>query len=198
MCDSLGKCLRLWQVQSLLNCAVHFSCHDFSRGKVINHVYVSFILICTGSKWEYPPSWPTRTTRQRYTAYFLHIFVRNYKIAPLKLQTALDRIFQAIVWWHVMINKLSQTYQNKAKNLCSLLFVFDLHRISYPSNPYGSRIIALYESFMNFVINGWRKQEAQLSPRDRAMRRVSLNLPIATQVQKLLVRQVLNKSKLWS
>jgi len=46
--------------------------------------------------------------------------VRNYKIAPLKLQTAFDRIFQAIVWWHVMINKLSQTYQNKAKNLCTI------------------------------------------------------------------------------
>ena len=38
------------------------------------------------------------------------------------------------------------------------------------------------------------KQEAQLSPRDRAMRRVSWNLPSChATVQKLLVRQVLNQ-----
>ena len=42
-------------------------------------------------------------------------------------------------------------------------------------------------------------QEVQLSPRDRAMRRVSWNLAYChATVQKLLVRQVLNKSKLWS
>ena len=41
--------------------------------------------------------------------------------------------------------------------------------------------------------------EAQLSPRDRAMGRVSWNLASChATVQKLLVRQVLNKSKLWS
>jgi len=44
-----------------------------------------------------------------------------------------------------------------------------------------------------------RKQDAQLSPRDRAMRRVIWNLASChATVQKLLVRQVLNKSKLWS
>ena len=43
------------------------------------------------------------------------------------------------------------------------------------------------------------RQEAQLSPRDRAMSRVSWNLANChATVQKLLVRQVLNKSKLWS
>jgi len=44
------------------------------------------------------------------------------------------------------------------------------------------------------------KQEAQLSPRDRAMRRVSWNLASChATVQKLLVRQCTeNKSKLWS
>jgi len=42
-------------------------------------------------------------------------------------------------------------------------------------------------------------QEAQLSPRDHAMRRVSWNLASChATVQKLLVRQVLNKPKLWS
>jgi len=42
-------------------------------------------------------------------------------------------------------------------------------------------------------------QEVQLSPRDRTMRRVSWNLANChTSVQKLLVRQILNKSKLWS
>jgi len=43
------------------------------------------------------------------------------------------------------------------------------------------------------------RQEAQLSPRDRAIRHVSWNLANChATVQKLLVRQVLNKSKLWS
>ena len=43
------------------------------------------------------------------------------------------------------------------------------------------------------------QQEVQLSPRDRAMRRVSWNLANChATVQKLLVRQVLNKWKLWS
>ena len=42
-------------------------------------------------------------------------------------------------------------------------------------------------------------QEAPLSPRDRTMRRVSWNLANChATVQKLLVRQVVNKSKLWS
>jgi len=44
-----------------------------------------------------------------------------------------------------------------------------------------------------------RRQEAQISPRDRAMRCFSWNLANChATVQKLLVRQVLNKSKLWS
>jgi len=44
-----------------------------------------------------------------------------------------------------------------------------------------------------------KKQEAQLSPRDRAMRRVSWNLTNChATVQKLHVGQVFNKSKLWS
>ena len=42
-------------------------------------------------------------------------------------------------------------------------------------------------------------QEAQLSPRDRAMRRVSWNLANChATVQKLLIRQVLTKSMVWS
>jgi len=45
--------------------------------------------------------------------------------------------------------------------------------------------------------NSW--QEAPVSPRDRAMRHVSWNLANChATVQKLLVRQVLNKLKLWS
>jgi len=48
---------------------------------------------------------------------------------------------------------------------------------------------------------GWQfhLHEAQLSQRDSAMRRVSWNLANChATVQKLFVRQVLNKSKLWS
>ena len=42
-------------------------------------------------------------------------------------------------------------------------------------------------------------QEAQLSPRDRAMRRVNWNLASChATVQKLLIRQVLTKSMVWS
>ena len=43
-------------------------------------------------------------------------------------------------------------------------------------------------------------QEAQLSPRDRAMRRVNWNLASchATVLQKLLIRQALTKSMVWS
>ena len=44
-----------------------------------------------------------------------------------------------------------------------------------------------------------RKQEAQLSPRDRAMRLVSSNLAnYHATVQKLLIRQVLTKPMVWS
>jgi len=51
--------------------------------------------------------------------------------------------------------------------------------------------------FTSGKLSGEIEQETQLLPRDRAMRRVSRNLAYyhAT-VQKLLVRQVLNKSKL--
>ena len=43
------------------------------------------------------------------------------------------------------------------------------------------------------------EQEAQLSPRDRAMRRVDWNLANChATVQKLLIRQVLTKSMVWS
>ena len=43
------------------------------------------------------------------------------------------------------------------------------------------------------------EQEAQLSPRDRAMRRVNWNLAnCQATVQKLLIRQVVTKSMVWS
>ena len=43
------------------------------------------------------------------------------------------------------------------------------------------------------------QQEAQLSPRDRAMRRINWNLANChATVQKLLIRQVLTKSMVWS
>ena len=47
--------------------------------------------------------------------------------------------------------------------------------------------------------NSYIIQEAQLSPRDRAMRRVNWNLANChATVQKLLLRQVLTKSMVWS
>ena len=51
---------------------------------------------------------------------------------------------------------------------------------------------------VGIILRRWW-QEAQLSPRDRAMHRVSWNLANChATVQKLLVRQVLDKSKVWS
>ena len=47
--------------------------------------------------------------------------------------------------------------------------------------------------------NNYLRQEAQLSPRYRAMRRVNWNLASChATVQKLLIRQVLTKSMVWS
>jgi len=49
--------------------------------------------------------------------------------------------------------------------------------------------------FWNFAPNSGLRQEAQLSPRNRAMRRVNWNLANChATVQKLLIRQVLTKS----
>jgi len=49
------------------------------------------------------------------------------------------------------------------------------------------------------TLNDHIRQEAQLSPRDRAMRRVNWNLANChATVQKLLIRQALTKSMVWS
>ena len=54
-------------------------------------------------------------------------------------------------------------------------------------------------NFLHSCSFGKPVQKAQLSPRDRAMRRVNRNLANChARVQKLRVRQDLNKSKLWS
>ena len=54
------------------------------------------------------------------------------------------------------------------------------------------------QSLPGFLLS-WLQQKAQLSPMDRAIRRISWNLANChATVQKLFVRQVLNKSKLWS
>ena len=59
-------------------------------------------------------------------------------------------------------------------------------------------LLSSYKTLKSADCN-FQEQKAQLSPRDRAMRRVSRNLAIChATFQKLLVRQVLNKSKLWS
>ena len=61
-----------------------------------------------------------------------------------------------------------------------------------------TRLTALFPGLPGWA--GTRKeQEAQLSPRDRAMRRVNWNLANChATVQKLLIRQVLTKSMVWS
>ena len=62
-----------------------------------------------------------------------------------------------------------------------------------------SRHFAFQKNFCEWIGRYLKEQEAQLSLRDRAMRRVSWNLANChATVQKLLVRQVLDKSKLWS
>ena len=76
---------------------------------------------------------------------------------------------------------------------------------THPTGKYATGF-----SFRTFSFNGplsmtpgWagtrKVQEAQLSPRDRAMRRVNWNLANChATVQKLLIRQVLTKSMVWS
>jgi len=64
---------------------------------------------------------------------------------------------------------------------------------------YCTRLTAFFPGEPGYPVQKKPVQEAQLSPSDRAMRRVSWNLANChATVQKLLVRQVLNKSKLWS
>ena len=56
----------------------------------------------------------------------------------------------------------------------------------------------LWQCWLGIRKSIWSVQEAQHSPSNRATRRVSWNLAnYHAKVQKLLVRQVLNKSKLW-
>jgi len=65
--------------------------------------------------------------------------------------------------------------------------------VTCDQKPTRVRLIYSTETTTNY------RQEAQLSPRDRAMRRVSWNLANChATVQKLLVRKVLNKSKFWN
>jgi len=54
--------------------------------------------------------------------------------------------------------------------------------------------LSISRLYVRLLVCALKRQEAQLSPRDRAMRRVSWNLANChATVQKLLVRQVLNQ-----
>ena len=66
-------------------------------------------------------------------------------------------------------------------------------------NTFGNCIWACLDlPFVN-ILHHEAEQEAQLSPRDHAMRRVNWNLANChATVQKLLIRQVLTKSMVWS
>ena len=75
---------------------------------------------------------------------------------------------------------------------------------TWPVHAVKQQTTAAIEPVLTFTLNScsslsFLEQEAQLSTRDRAMRHVNWNLANChVTVQKLVVRQVLNKSKLWS
>ena len=103
--------------------------------------------------------------------------------------------------------KLYQTFlfDNFQRTLYVIFLLFS------PNNSAGHFIWHFYSHYSNLfvkrlrrclfhttIFHPLRKQEAQLSPRDRAMRRVNWNLANChATVQKLLIRQVLTKSMVW-
>ena len=83
----------------------------------------------------------------------------------------------------------------------------ELSTTRYPEMFYHVRqclcLCSSYKKLLIAILPGWastrKVQEAQLSPRDRAMRRVNWNLANChATVQKLLIRQLLTKSMVWS
>jgi len=83
-------------------------------------------------------------------------------------------------------------------------YKFDLHQVKlkwhakYLGASLQGHFVRHYGAY-TATLQWCNVQEAQLSPSDHAMRRVNRNLAnYHATVQKLLVRQVLNKSKLWS
>jgi len=85
------------------------------------------------------------------------------------------------------------------------VWLTDLESIPHASTPTSTTATKFEDPLHVCVLELWvitfayHWQEAQLSPRDRAMRRVNGNLANChTTVQKLLMRQVLTKSMVWS
>ena len=82
---------------------------------------------------------------------------------------------------------------------CQLLPYTDTSSLSFCGWDRKKLQTFLYTFFFAFLMQLFKIQEAQLSLRDCAMRHVSWNpASCHATVRKLLVRQVLNKSKLWS
>jgi len=70
-----------------------------------------------------------------------------------------------------------------------------LKNVQFLSTLYFKEGVAYVKSCMGIAVKYCEIQEAQLSPRDRAMRRVNGNLANChATVQKLLMQQVLTKS----
>ena len=82
--------------------------------------------------------------------------------------------------------------------------LFNISTTVYVNSLHPPTVFSVITKYIKTVFRfaGWRRsaiQEAHLSPRDRAMRRVNWNLANchATE-QKLVIRQVMTKSMVWS
>jgi len=109
-----------------------------------------------------------------------------------------------------VIHSLSDTYgtylwvdANKSAGLTIQLFVQWYQQIlpnaTAQKTGHLHKCIAQEAVDKVYILEQWNIQVAQLSPRDRAMRRVNWNLANChATVQKLLIRQVLTKLVVWS
>jgi len=89
----------------------------------------------------------------------------------------------------------------KSSHLWTFIGLYELYKCENRNCSFSFRIYFSYLMIWTIFWDstGWIKQEAQLSPRDRAMRHVNWNLANChATVQKLLIRQVLTKLMAWS
>ena len=157
------------------------------------------------------------TTRRLYSSRVPNLVQIRWKLWQRNWQIGFYIILDGSVWtgnWEEGLSDtgklfLSKTSQNiflrcSLYNLALMDWEKGLNRLSpvYSSDECtgicAARHVEREWSFKNLVQSLQRKQEAQLSPSDRAMRLVSSNLAnYHATVQKLLIRQVLTKPMVW-
>ena len=160
--------------------------------------------------------WTNNTSYNKTgTAFYLpHLVMHSTHYSERKCADATDTV--SVAWaGHLTLTYFSnkilgsnfikqhlQTYCLKLPNCLSFTInfgtlSFTIHMCCVSNTHTHTRLTALFPGLPGWA--GTRKvQEAQLSPRDRAMRRVNWNLANChATVQKLLIRQALTKSMVW-